>query len=201
MVRKASLTRPLIIVVIIAAAATAAAISAGRLLTPPSFHGSAYEPAPAASDFTLTDQTGQPLALHDLRGKTVFLFFGYTHCPDVCPLTLAKLDSALKTAGATSDDARVVMISVDPAQDTPAALAEYLERYGPAFVGLTGAPHEIARIANDYGVHTNPEAPGAMPTHTAAIFGIDREGRLRVLMRPESSQKELTSDVRALLHS
>lgn len=199
--RTTSLARPLLIVAAIAAAATAAAISAGRLLTPPSFHGTAYQPAQAAADFTLTDQSGQPLSLHDLRGSTVLLFFGYTSCPDVCPLTLAKLDHALDDIGAGPDEARVVMVSIDPTRDTPDALASYLRSYGPAFLGATGPASAVARLATDYGVYAETEEAGAHGTHTAAIFGIDRKGRLRVMMRPDSPQRELTDDIRALLHS
>ena len=201
MARKKSLARPLIIVALIAAAATAAAISAGRLLTPPSFHGTTYQPARAAADFTLTAQSGQPLSLHDLRGNTVLLFFGYTHCPDVCPLTLAKLDRAFTEIGAKPGQLRVVMVSIDPTRDTPEALAGYLHRYGPAFSGVTGTPSDIASLAAAYGVDADPAAGGAHGMHTAAIFGIDRDGRLRVLIRPDSPQKEINEDIRALLHS
>jgi protein SCO1/2 len=199
--RKTSLGRPLLILALVAAAATAAAISAGRLLTPPDFHGTAYQPAPVASDFHLTDQRGQPLSMADLKGKSVLLFFGYTRCPDVCPLTLGKLQRALQTAGARPDQARVVMVTVDPSHDTPAALATYLQPFGPSFLGATGSASEVARLAAAYGVQADPEANGAHNMHTAAIFGIDRDGRLRVLMRPESPQKELTDDVRSLIHS
>jgi protein SCO1/2 len=199
--RKTSLGRPLLIVALVAAAATTAAISAGRLLTPPAFHGTAYQPAAAAADFHLTDQRGEPISLADLRGSTVLLFFGYTHCPDVCPLTLGKLQRALQDAGAKPGGARVVMISVDPSNDTPAALASYLQPFGADFLGATGPASEVARVAAAYGVQADPTAGGAHNMHTAAIFGIDRDGRLRVLMRPESPQKELTEDVRALLHS
>jgi protein SCO1/2 len=201
MARKKSLARPLLIVALIAAAATAAAISAGRLLTPPSFHGTAYQPTRKAADFSLTDQSGHPLSLHELRGKTVLLFFGYTHCPDVCPLTLAKLDRAFTEIGAKPEQVRVVMVSIDPTRDTPQALASYLQRYGPAFSGVTGVPSQIAALAAAYGVDADPTAGGAHGMHTAAIFGIDRDGRLRVLIRPDGPQKEINEDIRALLHS
>jgi protein SCO1/2 len=201
MARTKSLARPLLIVAVVAAAATAAAISAGRLLTPPSFHGTAYKPAPEAPAFQLTDQNGQTLAMNDLRGRTVLLFFGYTNCPDVCPLTLSKLSAAFKTIGAEPEAYRVVMVTVDPEHDTPAALADYLKPYGPAFSGVTGPPTSLATLAADYGVNAAPASMSAHAMHTAAIFGIDREGRLRVLIRPESPQKEIEDDIRALLHS
>jgi protein SCO1/2 len=199
--RKTSLGRPLLILALVAAAATTAAISAGRLLTPPSFHGTAYQPPAAAADFHLTDQRGQPLSLADLHGSTVLLFFGYTRCADVCPLTLDKLQRALRTAGARPGQARVVMVTVDPSHDTPAALASYLQPFGEDFLGATGPASEVARLAAAYGVQADPRANGTHNMHTAAIFGIDRDGRLRVLMRPDSPQKVLTDDVRSLLHS
>lgn len=201
MARTKSLARPLLILAVVAAAATAAAISAGRLLTPPTFHGTAYNPAPEAPAFRLTDQTGEPLAMQDLRGRTVLLFFGYTNCPDVCPLTLSKLAAAFDAIGARPEEYRVVMVTVDPQHDTPAALAAYLRPYGSAFSGVTGPPTSLAALAADYGVNAAPATMNAHAVHTAAIFGIDREGRLRVMMRPDSPQKEIEADIRALLHS
>jgi protein SCO1/2 len=167
-----------------------------------SFHGTAYEPAEAAPDFRLVDETGRPARLADYRGSTVLLFFGYTHCPDVCPMTLATLHRVLGSIGPSAGDARVLMVTVDPERDRPDTLARYVRRYGGAVHGLTGEPAEISRLAAAYGVGVEPGPEGGAhgsTMHTSAIFGIDREGRLRVLLRPDSPDAELTEDVRTLL--
>jgi len=166
----------------------------------PEFHATAYEPPAAAAPFTLIDHTGAPLSLEQLRGAPVLLFFGYTHCPDVCPLTLTRLRNALQEAGRAADDARVLLVTVDPARDTPDALAAYVRNFGPAFTGLTGTEEEIRAVLSDYGVHAEAEhdEPGLLG-HTSAIFGIDREGMIRVLLRPEAPAEELAADVATLL--
>lgn len=168
----------------------------------PEFHGTAYDPPQPAADFTLTEHTGEPLRLSDLRGKPVLLFFGYTHCPDVCPLTLDRLRHALDAAGAGPEDARVLLVTVDPERDTPEVLARYVSRFGPAVSGLVGPHDTLAELQRAYGVHAEPAADAsghASMMHTSAVFGIDSEGQIRVLLRPEEGTDQLTSDVRTLL--
>src|SRR5215211_5417131 len=96
---------------------------AGR---PPAFHGTTYDEVTPAPPFELVDHTGRRVTLDDYRGKAVLLFFGFTHCPDVCPLTLAKLARVTDGLGRRADDVQVLLATVDPARDTPAALAEYV---------------------------------------------------------------------------
>jgi protein SCO1/2 len=166
------------------------------------FEGTAYEPAEAAPEFRLVDESGHPARLADYRGKAVLLFFGYTHCPDVCPLTLTTLHRVLGSIGPDAVDARVLMVTIDPERDRPDTLARYVRHYGPEVHGLTGEPGEIARLAKEYGVGAMAlpaGGPHGSMMHTAAIFGIDRAGRLRVLMRPDAPDEALASDVRTLL--
>lgn len=192
------------------AALVLAVASAAALLLGPraglgsggAFHGTAYpEPEPAPG-FELTDHRGEVARLEDFRGRTVLLFFGFTHCPDVCPLTLARLSQALEALGARAADARVLLVSVDPERDTPEVLARYVERFGRQVTGLTGAAEALAELRRAYGVYAAPQAGHdghPMLVHTTAVFGIDRQGRLRVLLRAEGPEEELRADIARLL--
>jgi protein SCO1/2 len=185
---------------LVAALLLSTALIRSTLARTASFHGTAYEPAADAPDFRLVDHSGEPVSLASFRGKTVLLFFGYTHCPDVCPLTLAKLRSALASLDGDARDVRILMVTVDPERDTPAVLADYVGRYGPEVSGLTGSREELARVALAYGVHAEA-GHGAehAVVHTPAIFGIDAAGRLRVLIRPDADADALRADVRTLV--
>jgi len=181
------------------------------------FHGTVFPGVEQAPEFTLTDHEGQLRSLSDHRGETVLLFFGFARCPDVCPLTLARLERALDELGGRADRARVLLVSVDPEHDTPAVLADYVARFGPRVVGLTGDEELLAAIRREYGVYAEsfpstgahrdhlPDAPGGeasdapMVMHTDAVFGIDRRGRLRVLLHPDGPEDELRADLRTLL--
>ena len=176
-------------------------ILGGRLIgRAPTFHATTYEPPARAAPFTLTDHTGQALSLQDLRGSPVLLFFGFTHCPDVCPLTLTRLSEALRGAGDAGAEARVLLVTVDPARDTPTALAAYVRNFGPGVTGLTGSEPQIRAILRAYGVYAEAghDDPGVL-AHTTAVFGIDREGMIRVLLRPDVPRDELQEDIETLL--
>jgi protein SCO1 len=180
-------------------------ISLYRDTRPVRFHGTAYEPPAAAPEFFLVEHTGRTLRLSDLRGEPVLLFFGYTKCPDVCPLTLSSLRRALDDLGAGPDDVRVAMITVDPENDTMEALAEYVAHFGPGVSGLTGSPDALNALYGAYGVHAAPstDGPGAespgMMMHTPVVFGIDSKGQIRVLLHPTEPDSGLEDDLRTLL--
>lgn len=175
------------------------------------FHGTAYDPPAPAPDFRLTSHTGAPVALRDFRGSPVLLFFGFTRCPDFCPLTLNRLAEVLGGMGDRGEEVRVLLVTVDPENDTPEALREYVGQFGTGIVGLTGDPEELARIRAAFGVYAEPAASppgehaghgGAAPAtfaHTPRVFGIDREGRLRVLIRPDEPASTVESDIRTLV--
>ncbi len=142
------------------------------------------DPQPAP-DFHLTDQNGRPLSLENLRGKVVLLTFGYTHCPNICPMTLANLNQAVSLlTPAQQAKVQVVFISVDPGRDTQAQLSGYVPFYNPHFLGASGSTGEIARVAKAYGVFYAADAPSdpAKPdsynvTHSAYVYLIDKAGR------------------------
>jgi protein SCO1/2 len=171
------------------------------------FHGTAYDPPAPAPAFSLTDHTGQPVALGDYRGAPVLLFFGFTSCPDVCPLTLSKLGRVTSSLGQDSADVRIVLVTVDPARDTPETLARYVRRFGPRVTGLTGDADTLRQLRAAYGVYAGPPAADATHTgmahsemaHTDAVYGIDRQGQIRVLMHPDAPEEQIREDVRTLL--
>jgi len=142
-------------------------------------------------DFELTDQDGMPFRFSQLRGKPALVFFGFTHCPDVCPATLAKLVLVTHAADPKADSATLVMISVDGDRDTPAAMKAYLAQLSPRCIGLTGDPHAVRQIAAQFpavffkGLPEKPGGPYAVE-HTSQVYLIDRRGRLRATFLNES---------------
>jgi protein SCO1/2 len=142
------------------------------------------EPVRAIADFTLTGQDGQPVAFHDLRDQTVLVFFGFTHCQSVCPPTMQKLLQVVRGFEPPSTAPTVVMISVDGERDTPQAMKQFLSTYDPRFLGLTGPPAEVRRIAEQFSAvffkgMPNDTAGGYDVEHTSQVYLVDAEGKLR----------------------
>jgi protein SCO1/2 len=139
-------------------------------------------PAPLA-DFTLTDHEGKKRDFSSLRGEPALVFFGFSHCPNVCPDTLARLKLLHDARGGALKSARVVLISVDGERDTPAALKAYLAPLSPDFIGLTGDPKATTRIAAQFAAVFFKEPPGKDGNynvmHSSQVFVVDKAGRLR----------------------
>ncbi|MGP6158725.1 MAG: SCO family protein [Vulcanimicrobiaceae bacterium] len=136
-----------------------------------------------APDFMLVDQQQRPFTLSDQRGRVVLLFFGYTHCPDVCPATMANLEHAIARLGAAGKDVEVAFVTVDAKRDTPPVLKRYAELFGPNVVGLTGSDAALERVYAAYHVfHQDlPRQKGESTyyvAHTSAVYYIDRNGRM-----------------------
>jgi protein SCO1 len=149
--------------------------------------------------FTLTDHTGAPFSLEQLRGRPSLVFFGFTHCPHVCPTTLAKLVQVKRDSGIR--DLRVILVTVDPERDTPAALATYLGNFDPEFVGLTGDQRVIEALAKDLSVAmARTELPGGTYTmdHTAAVFLVDARGALVAVFTPPIESPKVAADLRGV---
>jgi protein SCO1/2 len=161
----------------------------------PAFHGAVIDPPMQAAEINLTDQSGQAFRLSGLRGKVVLLYFGYTNCPNECPLTMAHLKQALEILGDRSKDVQVIMISTDPVRDTPQALAGFLGKFNPAFLGLTGTPDELAGTWKDYGVTVLDNGE----THSNFIYVIDRAGNLRLTFLPDTLPEDVAADLGLLL--
>lgn len=166
--------------------------------------GSPARPERPAPDFELTDQGGQPWRLSEARGQAVALFFGYTHCPDVCPQTLSLVSRGLAELEPDLAAAvTVAFVSLDPERDDTARLAAYIEGFGPRFVGMTGATEDLQRLAEAYGVRFEKE-PGTTPedytlAHGGRVFLIDAEGQLRASFIGAFAPDALASDLRLLL--
>jgi len=153
----------------------------------------------------LTDDHGKPVTGEDYRGKVVLLYFGYTHCPDVCPLTLAHLHAVLQRVGAKADDARILFVSVDPARDTPAIMHAYVNAFDKRAVGLTGPPGAIEALSKRYrSAFTREPDQGDGQyevSHSSAIYLFDRQGHARLLATPATSQDDLVHDLYLLLET
>lgn len=154
-------------------------------------------------DFTLTAHTGKPVKTSDFNGKVVVLFFGYTHCPDICAPTLAKLDQVVKRLGEEAKNVQVLFITVDPEHDSVKQLAGFVPSFNPSFIGLTGSDKEIAAVAREYKVAygKNPlSKPGQiLVDHSTGILVKDKKGKLRLLVKNDAAPNDLEHDVRALL--
>jgi protein SCO1/2 len=167
------------------------------------FAGTTLAPKPAY-DFTLTDQNGRPFRLADQRGREVILFFGYTHCPDVCPATMAQLARVDRTlTPAQRARVRVALVTVDPQRDPPAVLKRYVDLFDPSFIGLTGTPAQLEPVFEAYHVWhqrlPGTNATGYLMAHSGSVYLIDPAGRLRVLHDWTDPAPAIASDVKELL--
>ena len=157
-------------------------------------------------EFSLLDQNGETFRAEDLHGKLSLMFFGFTHCPDICPATLARTVGAWKNlSGTEQKQVNVVFVTFDPARDTPAHLKEYLNFFDPSVIGLTGSVDDIADMARRYGVVYLQETaqPGAeqdyLFSHSDFVYLLDQQGRVRKLFKSDFNTEELIADVRSLL--
>ena len=167
------------------------------------FNGMVLQSPEKAYQFTLTGAGGQRVSLSDFEGKLVLLYFGYTHCPDVCPATLANLRLARNRLGEDADQVQVFMITVDPERDTPDIIGKYVASLDPSFVGLTGSPDEIAEVATYYGIFYEKEestsAAGYLMAHTASVMLVDRDGYLRLTYPFGTSADDFAADLEYLI--
>lgn len=152
-------------------------------------------------DFGLVDQRAAPFGHAELRGRWTLLFAGFTHCPDICPLTTAMLADLAPRLRARGDGVRVVFLTVDPARDPPEVLARYLDHFGGGLTGLTGSEVEVDRFANALGLaHVrNPGAGGEYTVdHPAVLMLIDPDARLAAYFRPPHDVRRLEADLAPL---
>lgn len=168
----------------------------------PEFYGSSFEGTESVQDFTLTDQYGKPFRLAEQRGKIVLLFFGYAHCPDVCPVTLSTWARVQeKLAGEV--DVEFVFVTVDPERDTAERLRRHLAAFSEDFHGLTGTEDELKPVYEEFGifrqkVQFSKSAVGYVVDHSTAMLLLDREGRIRVTFSYDADPDEIVHDVRRL---
>ena len=141
---------------------------------------------------------GKPVTADAFRGKVVALYFGYTHCPDVCPTTLANLTDMLGKVN--SPDVRVLFVTVDPDRDTDAVMADYAKAFSPQVVGLRGSPNALADLARTYRVaYEVKKGPPYEVMHSNAVFFFDKDGRARLVTTDTSDASAMAEDVKRLL--
>ncbi len=164
------------------------------------FAGTVFTDQQEASNFTLTADSGEAVSLDSFRDKVVLVYFGYTFCPDVCPASLAELAAAVDVLDPSQrEDVQVVMVSVDPARDTPQVLDGYLNHFDPSFVGFTGTDEEIAAVAADYNVfyeaHEGTAATGYLVDHWSGVYLIDRQGNLAETFGFGTPAEQIAADI------
>lgn len=155
-------------------------------------------------DFTLVTHTGKVASLSDFRDRITLLYFGYTYCPDVCPDTLTELVKAMDALDPQErEKIQVIMVTVDPARDTPDVLADYLDHFDPSFIGLTGGEEEIREAANSVGIFINKQ-PGSIESgylidHTASISVVDQDGSAVLMFKFGTPAEDIAADLKRLL--
>lgn len=169
------------------------------------FHGSVFDPPIPAADFDLIDQNGADFRLSDQTGKIVLVFFGYTHCPDVCPVTLSQFKQIKKQLGKNAEQVRFVFITVDPDRDTIAEINRYVPNFDADFIGLTGQIADLEKVWKSYGVFAakQPVDPQGnyLVDHTARIYLIDQQGNWRLTYPFGMESGQILDDLEHLLQN
>jgi protein SCO1/2 len=155
--------------------------------------------------FTLVDQTGRTVTERDFAGRALLIYFGFTYCPDVCPTELGTIAATLDALGPAGERVTPVFISIDPERDTPEALADYVARFHPRMVGLTGSAEQVAQAARAFRVYYAKVQPRDSTTylmdHSSFIYFVGPDGRVRSLFRPETTPEAMASAVGAQLRA
>ena len=178
-------------------------ISTGSVRAPHEFHGFILETPEVLGEFTLNDPAGNAVNLSDFRGQVTLVYYGYRHCPDVCPATLSELMNMMEVLGPKSDQVQVIMVSVDPERDTPEKLGQYVSYFHPDFIGLTGTPDQLTAATVPYGIfyekHEGSEASGYLIDHSAGVLLFDREGYLKEMFPFGIQGENIATDVEYFL--
>jgi protein SCO1 len=177
---------------------TLAVVAAGVMMFSnprPAFKGQVISPVPQAPDIAMTDARGNAFQLSSQRGKVVLMYFGFVNCPEECPLTMAHFKQAMEMLGADSSKVDVVMVSTDPARDTPQAMGDYLANFNPGFIGIPGTPEQLGAIWKAYDV----QVLDGGETHSSYTYVIDRGGKIRLNFTPDSAPEDIVHDLKILL--
>ncbi|MDI4638200.1 MULTISPECIES: SCO family protein [Halomonadaceae] len=170
----------------------------------PNWHTSDISDIMPELDLSLMNENGQQVEEDAYIGKTTLLYFGYTHCPDVCPTSLARMTAAIKKLDEPArDDIQVLFVSVDPERDTPARLRQYTDVFGPQFIGLTGSTAQLDALTNryrvSYGYGEKDENGNYDVSHSSGIFVFNEQGDARLLMRNSDPIPSMVSDLQRLM--
>ena len=165
-------------------------------------------PAPVALQssvggaFHLTDHNGRPITDQDMKGRPFLVFFGFTHCPDVCPTTLFEVSEILRALGSDGERVRALFVTVDPERDTPEKLKDYLSSFDPRLIGVTGDEAAIKAMEKTYRVYAKKvplDAGGYTMDHTAIVYLMDKDGRFVAPMNMKLRPAEAAADLRRYL--
>jgi protein SCO1/2 len=194
----------LLVLALLVAAATAymlARFGARQEAPSPTTAGSSQQVA-IGGPFALVDQNGQARTEADLKGRLSLIYFGYTFCPDVCPLALSNMGAAIDALGKKGDAVVPVFVTVDPERDTVARLKEYAQRFHPRLLALTGTPEAVARAAKAYRIYyAKQEGAGAdyLMDHSSLIYLMDRDGRYLAHFGPNANPQEIAAKIEGYL--
>jgi protein SCO1 len=152
--------------------------------------------------FRLTDQDGRTVTDRDFRGKSILVFFGFTHCPDVCPTTLFEISEVMRNLGKDADKTAVLFITVDPERDTPAAMKDYMASFDPHIRSLSGDEASLASVAKEYRVYYKKvplEGGDYTMDHTAIVYLMDKDGRFVSPFNMKRTAEAAAADLRKRL--
>ena len=209
--KKQSGFKRILIAIIVAALAMAAGIWAARAVlehnsVQDELDATRFPEAREIASFSLIDHNNAVFDNSVLKDRWSFIFFGYTHCPDVCPTTLSVLNSVAQKLGDLDEDIRFVFLSVDPERDTPEQLAQFVSYFNGDFIGVTGTPEGIEQLTRQLGVmhlRVQPEegASSYLVDHTASVFLFDPDGRYHAVFSPPLSAEAIAGDFRKMLQA
>lgn len=154
-------------------------------------------------NFTLTGAKNAPVSLNDFKDKVVMLTFGYTFCPDICPINLGRIQQVVKRIGGSSKGVQGIFVSFDPERDNSEQLEQYVEHFDSSFVGLTGEKDQIAKVARQFGAayfrQDGDTEAGYLFGHTDYIYLLDKQSRIRALYKGSASLDQMAEGVEQLL--
>jgi protein SCO1/2 len=171
----------------------------GVILFASHYQGNGAGGSAIGGPFKLIDQNGKPITDQDMKGRPYLVFFGYTHCPDVCPTTLFELSEVLRVLGPDADKTGALFVSIDPERDTPAAMKDYLSSFDPHLVGATGDAKAIDAAEKAYRVYAK-KVPGEKGDysmdHTALVYLMDKQGRFVAPFKLDRKPEEAAAELR-----
>ena len=159
-------------------------------------------PSAVGGPFNLVDQNAKPITDQDMKGHPFLVFFGFTHCPDVCPTTLFEVSEIFRAPGPGAKDARALFITVDPERDTPQVLKDYLASFDPRVIGVTGDSEAIAAVIKSYRVYAKKvptDGGGYTMDHTAIVYLMGKDGRFIVPFNMKRRPEEAAEDLKRYL--
>jgi len=159
-------------------------------------------PSAVGGPFKLVDQNAKPITDEDMKGHPFLVFFGFTHCPDVCPTTLFEVSEILRSAGPGAKDARALFITVDPERDTPQVLKDYLGSFDPRVIGVTGDSEAVAAVIKSYRVYAKKvptDGGGYTMDHTAIVYLMGKDGRFVAPFNMKRRPEEAAADLKRYL--